>query len=409
LEARPAIPAPAEEAAAPRTTARAVVSWTLVAALCVAALNLRPAVTSISPLLNVIRDDVHINRTLAGLLTTIPTLCIGVGAFRVPARGARIGGERALAGAIGVIGVATVGRLWAGNVAVLFATTLLVGVGIAAAQTLLPGLVRTHFAERRMMITTLYSLGITLGALIPAAATAPVRDATGSWETALACWAVFALVALVALGPIARRSRPATTRGLVSPPWRLRRAWEIALFFGGASGLFFVIVAWLAPVYEDHGWSPTHAGLLLTLMTVAQAVGTLALSTRAARMHDRRPVLIGSLVLLAVGLAGVAVAPFSVPVLWAILLGLGNGLVFPAMLVLPVDYASDPAMVARLAGMGFGIGYLLASLGPVVAGALRDTTGTYAAPFGLYAAICVLLMLLSLRFVPQPHHEQWPR
>lgn len=405
MEARPAIPPLTEAAAAQPSRARAVISWTLLAALFLAALNLRPAVTSVSPLLDVIRGDVHISRTVAGLLTTIPTLCIGVGAFLVPALGARMGRERALAGAMGVIGVATIGRLWAGDVTVLFVTTLFAGVGIAAAQTLLPALVRTHFADHPMMITTLYSLGITLGAGIPAAATAPVRDATGSWEAALACWAVFALLALAVLAPLARRSRPAATRGIVTPPWRVRRAWEIALFYGGASGLFFVIVAWFAPVYEDHGWSPTHAGLLLTLLTAAQALGTLALSTRANRMRDRRPVLIGSLAVLAIGMTAVAVTPYSAPALWAIMLGFGNGLVFPAMLVLPVDYASDPAMAARLAGMGFGIGYLLASLGPVVAGALRDMTGTYAAPFALYAGICVLLMALSVRFVPQPSHE----
>ncbi len=79
------------------------------------------------------------------------------------------------------------------------------------------------------------------------------------------------------------------------------------------------------------------------------------------------------------------------------LLGLGNGIVFPVMLVLPVDYARDPAMAARLAGMGFGAGYLLASLGPVLPGALRDLTGTYAAPCGGYAGLCCALMLLAAR------------
>jgi MFS transporter, CP family, cyanate transporter len=103
------------------------------------------------------------------------------------------------------------------------------------------------------------------------------------------------------------------------------------------------------------------------------------------------------------------VAPYGAPVLWAILLGAGNGLVFPAMLVLPVDYAPDAAMAARLAGMGFGVGYLLASLGPVAAGALRDLTGTYSAAFALYAGVCVALIALSTRFSPPPVHQGWPR
>jgi CP family cyanate transporter-like MFS transporter len=334
-----------------------MVHTALLLGLFLAALNLRPAVASISPLLGVIRSQVDLSHTVAGLLTTIPTLCIGVGAFLVPSLAARLGAERALTGAMLVIGWATFARLWAGDVTALFATTLVVGAGIALGQTLLPGLVRMQFAERPLLITALYSLGITLGAAIPAAAAAPLRDVTGSWQVALAAWTIFAIAAAVVLAPI--------------------------------------------PVYEDHGWSATRAGLLLTLLSVAQAVATLVLTRRGRRLCDRRPMLIGSLAVLAVGMTGVAVAPYAAPVIWALLLGLGNGIVFPAMLVLPVDYAEDAAMAARLAGMGFGVGYLLASLGPVLTGGLRDLTGSYALPFGLYAGICLLLMVLASRFRPR--------
>jgi CP family cyanate transporter-like MFS transporter len=377
------------------------VSVTLLATgLFLAALNLRPAIASISPLLDVIRSQVHLNRTLAGLLTTIPTLCIGVGAFLVPPLASRLGAERALVCALAVIGLATAARGWAGNAPILFLTTLGVGAGIAVGQTLLPGLVRRHFPEHPMLITSLYSLGMTLGAAIPGAVTAPLRDAAGSWKLALGFWSIFAVAAIVVLAPIASGAGRAVRAALVSPPWRDRRAWQIALFFGGESGLYFVVLAWFAPVYEDHGWSPTRAGLLLTLMSIAQAAATLLLTWCARRVHDRRPILIGSLAILVVGMVGVAVAPFSVPLLWALLLGVGNGIVFPAMLVLPVDYAHDAETASRLAGMGFGVGYLLASLGPVLTGGLRDLTGTYAAPFGTYAGICLLLMVLATRFVP---------
>lgn len=372
----------------------------LAVALFLAALNLRPAIASVSPLLDVIRSQVHLNRTIAGLLTTIPTLCIGVGAFLVPPLAARVGAERALTVALVLIGVATAARMWAGQVSILFLTTLVAGAGIAVGQTLLPGLVRRHFPEHPMLITSLYSLGITLGAAIPAAVAAPLRDASGSWEFALAFWSVFAVAAVAVLAPIARSSAPLARGGLVSPPWRSVRAWEIALLFGGESGSYYVVLAWLAPLYEDHGWSPTRAGLLLTLMSIAQAVATVVLTWRARRMRDRRPVLIGSLALLVVGMTGVALSPFSVPVVWALIIGVGNGIVFPAMLVLPVDYGHDPETAGRLAGMGFGVGYLLASLGPVLTGGLRDLTGSYAAPFGAYGGICLLLILLVTRFVP---------
>jgi CP family cyanate transporter-like MFS transporter len=396
---------------APRTFksvgARAgVVSLALGAGLFLAALNLRPAIASISPLLDVIRSQVYLSHTLAGLLTTIPTLCIGVGAFLVPPLAARIGPERALTAALVVIGLATLARAWVGDAATLFITTLLVGAGIAIGQTLLPGLVRRHFAEHRLLITSLYSLGITLGAAIPAAATAPLQEATGSWKLALAFWALFAAAAVAVIAPVARRTGPSGGGALVTPPWRDVRAWQIALFFGGASGLYFVILAWFAPIYEDHGFSPTRAGLLLTLLSVAQAAATVLLTWRAQRVHDRRPILVGALAVLVIGMFAVALAPFSAPVLWALLLGIGNGIVFPAMLVLPVDYAPDHETAARLAGMGFGVGYLLASLGPVVTGGLRELTGSYAAPFATYGVVCLLLMALATRFAPNVQVEQ---
>ena len=385
-------------------TGRTIAPAVLGAALFLAALNLRPAVASVSPLLDTIRSADSLSHTAGGLLTTIPTLCMGAGAFLVPPIAARLGAERALTYAMVVIGVATAARIWGANTTVLLATTLALGAGIALGQPLLPGLVRTYFAGHSMLVTALYSLGITLGAAIPAAASPAIHDLTNSWQAALAFWTVFAIAAIAVLVPIARRSRPGPRRGM-TPPWRERRAWQISLFYGGASGLYWVVLAWLAPVYEDHGWSDSKAGLLLTLLSVAQAAATIAVTVRASRIDDRRPALIVSLLIMAVGMAGVALAPFSIPVVWALLLGLGNGLVFPVMLVLPVDYGRDPTHAARLAAMGFGVGYLLASLGPLLTGVLRDLTGSYAAPFALYGGVSLLLILVAVQFTPHPAAE----
>ncbi len=317
------------EERARRPPAKALPSIGLIFALFLAALNLRPAIASVSPLLVHIRADEHLSRSVAGLLTTIPTLCIGVGALLVPSLSACLGRQRALTYAVVLIGVATAGRLAAGAVAALFSTTLLAGAGIAMAQTLLLARVRDRFAEPRMLVTSRYSLGITFGAAMPAAATAPIWNATGSWQAALAVWAVFALAAAVALAPLARKSPPSGQRPMVSPPWRERRAWEIALFFGGASGLYFVLLAWLAPVYEEHGWSATRAGPLVATLSVAQAAGTLILVWRSQRFHDRRPLLLGALALLGVGMGMVAVTPFGAPVLGLCCSASATGSSFP--------------------------------------------------------------------------------
>ncbi len=60
--------------------APAVVSrpWLLLFGLVLVALNLRPALSSLSPLLNDVSASLGLSASKAGLLTTLPVLCLGL-------------------------------------------------------------------------------------------------------------------------------------------------------------------------------------------------------------------------------------------------------------------------------------------------------------------------------------------
>jgi CP family cyanate transporter-like MFS transporter len=377
-------------------------------ALVLAALNLRPALASIGPLLASIRRDLGLSSAQAGLLTTIPTLCFGVFALSAARLGVRFGLERTIVAALALTGVATALRIAGQDVLVLFADTVLLGVGIAVAQALLPAVVKQRFPDTAVLVTGAYALSINAGALMAASLSAPVADALGSWPAALALWGLLAPAAVLAWLLVARRPAAraadaeavATVAAVVAParlPWRSRTAWRLTLMMAGASVIFIVTLTWLAPRYQDLGWSSGRAGLVLTAFTAMQILGGLIVPPLAYRARDRRAWLGGSLVAVAAGLVGVGLAPLAAPWLWAACVGIGMGGAFPLLLTLFVDFAATPEESSKLTAMGFFVGYLVAAGGPTAAGAIRDLSGSLGVSFVLLGAIGIAMAAATPR------------
>src|SRR5215204_1895248 len=180
----------------------------LLVGLLLVALNLRPAISSVPPLLETIRQDLGLGRAFLGLLTTIPVLCMSALALITPKISGQIGAERAVLWSVVLIGAAVAGRLAAGQASVLFVTTLVAGVGIAVAQSLLPAVVKGWYPDRAALVTGLYTVGITGGLALAALATVPIERILGEfWPGALAAWSLLAAVAAVFWLPLASRAR----------------------------------------------------------------------------------------------------------------------------------------------------------------------------------------------------------
>lgn len=377
----------------------------LLLGMVVVALNLRPAIASVSPVLEAIRGSLAVSYTALSLLTTIPTLCMSAFAFTVPAVAKHVGRERGVFWGVVLIAVATSTRLGGRNALVLFGSTVLVGVGIAVSQALLPSLVADHFPRRESFATGLYTASLSAGAALAGGLTAPIGEALDSWPAALAVWAILAWVAIPVWwrcrrrGPIRRdRSDPDASRARF--PWRHRWAWVLVLFFGGSSAIFFFVLTWLAPRYVALGWPATRAGVLLSVFVVAQIGGNLAVSAVGDRLTDKRPLFAAMALLLVGGALGVTVAPELFPWGWTVALGVGSAGLFTLSLILPVIYTSGPTATEGLSSLMLGGGYLVAALGPVVGGALRDGTGGYAAAFGAVVALGTVLLGMAVLFGP---------
>jgi CP family cyanate transporter-like MFS transporter len=324
----------------------------------------------------------------------------------------RFGESVVLAVAVAVI-AAGAGLRAVGGLTGLYGGTALAGVGIAIAGTLLPSLVRARMPDRVGPVTGRYTAVLIGGAFLAAGLTEPVRAALGAApQTVLAVWAVPAAAALAIWLGLIRRSRVAVPGGRVEFPWRKREAWLGTLFMGLQSLLFYAALAWLAATYTGLGLSAHEAGLLLALFSATQIVTALAMPALAHRSGDIRPWIAVSVGLTTVGLALVAAVPDVTPAapwLWAALLGLGMGGNLSLALVVLTRLAPSPSAATAYTGMAFFVGYLLAAVGPIAAGALRDATGGFTAVYATLAVLGVITLAVGLTSARGPLSPPTPQ
>jgi CP family cyanate transporter-like MFS transporter len=400
----PARPAPASP---PSTAAAPPGRGLLVAGIVLVALNLRPALAGVGPLVADVRLATGLSNTALGLLTTLPLLAFGLLSAFTPVVTRRLGVEGALGLALLLIGAGTALRA-VPPTALLFGGTAVLGVGIALGNVLLPALVKRDFAERSGPMTALYSSAMGLGATAAAGAAVPLAGAVG-WRSSLAAWAALAVLALVAWLPQMRRRtlprRRVSTLAALRDLGRSRLAWAVALFMGLQSLAYYVVLAWLPDLLQARGLGAGAAGGMLALSQAAGIAGSALVPLWAGRLRGQRPIIWTLGAVEAVALAGLFVPTASVALagLWVGLLGLVLGGSFGLSLLLLAVRADTPETAAALSGMAQSVGYLVAAVGPFLFGALHDLTGGWTVP--LLSLVVVLVAKVAVG-LPAARDEQ---
>ena len=368
------------------------------------ALNLRPVMAGVGPLLDQIEAATGLNHTQASLLTTIPVAMIGLCMLLGRRLRSRFGERGGTTLGIALIAFACLVRfVWPSKWG-LIATAALGGAGIAFLQALLPGFIKRVYGARAGGMLGLYTTGIMGGAAVAAAAASSSADRFGL-PGALGAWGIPALLALAVWVSATRRAdgRADAYAGKAQPAAAFAnngRAWELLVFFGIGTGAYTLVLAWLPAYYTSLGWSAADAGYLLGGLTLTEVGAGLIVSAFAARFPDRRGPLLVVLALLLAGLGCLIGAPLATAWLIPVLLGLGIGALFPLSLILTVDHLDDPRAAGDLAAFVQGGGYLIASLMPLGAGLLRDRLTDLTQAWVLMAVGCVVLGLMALRFRP---------
>ncbi|WP_240043550.1 MFS transporter [Pseudomonas rhizoryzae] len=359
-------------------------------------LNLRPILAAIGPLLDGIQVATGLDGSAAGALTTLPIAAMGLCALGGARLQAWLGERRGIALGLLLLALANAVRWDEPSGLGLILTAGLGGVGIALVQALIPAYIRRCYPQRTSTLMGLYTTGIMGGAAVAAATAAPLAEQLG-WAQGLALWTLPVLLALVTWLVLARPDAPVSIAVPRAQPWRSRQAWVLLAFFGIGTSAYTLVLAWLPPYYTGLGWPPVDSGLLLGGLSLAEVSAGLLLSATIARLHNRRPLVLGVLGVVLVGLLGLALVPLQLALPIALLLGLGIGALFPLSLILAMDQVRDPREAGALLGFVQGGGYLIASLAPLAAGILRDQLDSLANAWLLMALGLVLLMGLGLR------------
>ncbi|WKV85159.1 cyanate transporter [Pseudomonas sp. B24_DOA] len=378
----------------------------LMLAIVLVALNLRPSMAAIGPLLSAIRGDIPLSFTIASLLTMLPVMAMGLAMFFGLSISERMGEQRTILLSLLIIGLATLSRLFIDSAIELIVSAIVVGTGIALIQALMPVLIKSRFPDNVALCMGVYVTSIMGGAAIAASFAPLVLAQAGSWRVGLAIWAALALIALLVwcLQPAQTVSRVTQRESFITR----RRAWLLAIFFGLGTASYTCILAWLAPYYVEKGWSEQNAGLLLGFLTAMEVISGLAVPAIANRSHDRRAILAVLLMLIIGGFCGLIFAPAHLVLLWPCLLGLGIGGLFPMSLIVALDHCDEPQRAGGLTAFVQGIGYLIAGLSPLLAGLIRDRLGNFEGAWWALTAVMVIMLLMVMRFDPRHYARHLP-
>ena len=311
----------------------------------------------------------------------------------------RLGLEGALGLALVLIGVGT-GVRYVSSVSLLFGGTLLLGVGIALGNVLLPALVKRDFPDRSGPMTSLYSSAMGIAATAAAGVSVPLAVAIG-WRGALAAWAVLAAIALAVWLPQLAHRQPPPQRGTalraLRDLGRSRLAWTVALFMGLQSLTFYVVLAWLPDLLQSRGMSAADAGWMLALSQAAGIAGSATFPIWAGRMRDQTPIIWFIIVVEGFSIGGLFLSGTGLIALWVTALGLVLGGSFGLSLLLLVLRADTPETAAALSGMAQSVGYLVAATGPPLFGWLYDLTGGWTVPLVSLLVVLALKLATGLR------------
>ncbi|WP_138733311.1 CynX/NimT family MFS transporter [Modestobacter excelsi] len=367
-------------------------SGLLLAGILLIAVNLRAAITSVGPVIEDIRTDLDIGGATASVLVSLPLVAFAVVSPLAPALARRIGIERALGAALAVLAAATVVRSLP-SIPALWVGTAFLGIAIAVINVLLPSLVKREYPDRIGQVTGLYSSVQGAAAALASGFAVPLAGTTQhGWRLALGIWAGLALVALAVFLPqLRRRSVPvdAATTVRSRSPWGSALAWQVTLFMGTQSTVYYTLITWWPSVEQAHGTSATASGWHLFALQVAGLLANLATARLIPRRADQRLLIGGAAGLVAIGIAGQLALP-AASLLWIVLAGAGGGANIVLALSLFGLRTHDHHQAAALSGMAQSVGYALAAAGPVLLGALHDATGSWTAPLWVLLAVLVV-------------------
>jgi len=368
--------------------------------------NLRAPLTTVGPLVSLIRDNLHISNTLAGMITTLPLFAFALFSPFAPGLARKFGTRLVLFWAVVFLTLGIVLRSLSGSIG-LFVGTAILGLAIAVCNVLIPSLIKQDFSEQVGVMTGIFSISMSTFGAIASGISIPIAVGLGlGWAGTLAIWAILSCIAIILWIPQLKQ-RTNQERGMIQELvqgmesertnlWKSSLAWQVTVFMGLQSLLFYTMIAWGPDILIQQGMNSGNAGWMLSLLQLVGIPCSFIASVLAARKANQYVlVTIGSLCVLA-GFIGLLFGVSGFAFLWMILIGIGGGITFSLAMMFFSLRTRNADEAARLSGMAQSFGYLLAAIGPMSFGFLHDQTSSWTIPLVILSGLAFINFLVGL-------------
>jgi MFS transporter, CP family, cyanate transporter len=366
------------------------------------AFNLRPAITSLGPLVGMIQEDVGLSHWSAGLLMSLPLVIFAVISPIVPRIANRLTNEKSLLLGITFLIIGITMR----SIPVtffLFCGTILAGVGIAIGNVLLPAIVKEKFPNKFGLMTSVYSTSMGLIASLASGISIPLADDLNlGWQGAQNVWVIPAFLAIIIWIILIKyktndyRVKTNVNTG-ANQMWHSPLAWQISIFMGFQSLLFYVTISWLPEILHSRQISMELAGWLLSFTQLVGLPASFFIPVFAGRLRSQVWISFTLSLFSVLGYCGLLLgSTYPVLIISIILIGLALGGSFPLALSYIGLRARNASQAAKLSGMSQSTGYILAAIGPLFIGFLYDRTHSWTIPLITLIIVSLVVMVFGM-------------
>jgi len=333
---------------------------------------LRPSITSVGPLIPEIREDLNLSNSWAGFLTTLPLLAFATFSLFSSAIGKRLGYVRAILLGLVILAVGILIRVQ-GGVFLLYFGTALTGVGIVICNVLIIPLIKDKLPHKIGLMTSAYTTGLSLFAAVGTGISIPLALEFG-WRGSLLSWIVLVVLTIVIWIPHVKKNKIVAEEEMEpkgSNVWKSKLAWQVSMFMGLQSFIFFTLITWLPELLIEKGLSSGRAGLVVMLMQIVGLVGTFLAPLVAVRFKEQTKLSMALGVAYVLGFATLFLDTMVIVYLGLGLIGFSLGASI-SMAYMLIGLRTTGRTTADLSGMSQSTGYYLASIGPLLVGILFD-------------------------------------
>ena len=366
---------------------------------------LRTPITSVGAIIGPLKNLLEINNTVAGLITTIPLIAFAIFSPFVAKISNKIGLEKTLYLAAIVTSIGLLLRFYI-NTSVFFVTTFIIGVGLTVGNVLLPGLAKKYFPENLGVMTGFYAVVMNVSASVAAGISYPILSSNIGGEkfsTGLAVniWLIVSVLNIVIYAIITKNSkseRIEDKKSGVAGYLKSLKMWSVMLSMGLQSALFYCSVSWFAEIMISKGFTPSEAGLLLSISQFTQFPSTFLVPVLAEKIKNKLIIPIFIALGYVVSLVGMVYIQgnFALMTVYIVLFALAGGGSFSYVMYLFSAKSKNEEEAADISGLAQAGGYWLAAIFPPLLGYIRDV-------LNWDVAIYILIVTASLLFITLLH------